>query len=56
MATDPISMVNSVFERLFGITSEIRVHVKPPAAAMSADRSGRTGERAWEIEVSVPWK
>lgn len=56
VATDPIGTLNSVFERLFGIKSEIRVHVKPAAVARSADQSGRAGERAWDIEVSIPWK
>jgi hypothetical protein len=56
LVTDPIGAVNSVFERLLGIKSEIRVNVKPPSVARSADGSGRPHERTFGIEVSISLK
>lgn len=42
VATDPLGSLNSVFERLFGIKSEIRVHLKAPSMTQrSPDRSPR---------------
>lgn len=53
--TDPIGALNSGFERLFGIKSDIRVYLKPPSIASSRERSEGIRDRAIGFELWVPW-
>jgi hypothetical protein len=55
IATDPIGALNSVFERLLGIKSDIRVDLKVPRTTRSAERTGRLGGDGFGFEVSIPW-
>ena len=53
--TDPLGALNGVFERLFGIKTDIRVNLQPPPLARSSDRSGDIRHRAIGFQLSVPW-
>ena len=53
--TDPIGTLNGLFERLFGIKTNIRVTLQPPSLARSRYRSGDIQDRAIGFQVAVPW-
>jgi hypothetical protein len=54
VVTDPIGALNHVFERLFGIKSDIQVNLKVPGITQSTERMGRRGH-VIGLEVSIPW-
>jgi hypothetical protein len=43
--TDPLGAVNRIFEGLFGIKSDIRVHMRPPALPDADQRTARAPKR-----------
>lgn len=60
IGTDPLGALNSVFERLLGIKSDIRVQLAPPASAETADPGGRRGQKARphgvSMKVDIVWE
>ena len=61
IATDPFGTLNSVFERMLGIKSEILLRPNPPSPATrapGAGEQGRAGPRAQGFSVSfnVAWE
>jgi hypothetical protein len=60
IGTDPLGALNSVFERLLGIKSDIRVNLTPPASAETADLKGRRGDRprshGVSMKVDIVWE
>jgi Domain of unknown function (DUF3943) len=46
--TDPLGAVNRVFEGLFGIKSDIRVHLRPPTLPDTDQRTARAAKRQEE--------
>jgi hypothetical protein len=53
--TDPIGALNSVFEGLLGIKSDVQVNLKLPRVTRSPEQTGSLGNRAMGLELSVRW-
>lgn len=61
IVTDPLGTLNSVFERLLGIKSEILLRPSPPSVEvrwLGAGERGRTGPRAqgFSASIDVVWE